>query len=269
MSDAVQQPSYENVESAATRDGGATPPRGESFASGGESSTASGISTGTEPMMVDARLPVVFLRPRTLHPAMPHTPPHDRRPARAFTLVELLVVIAIIGMLVGLLLPAVQAAREAARRSSCQNNIRQLALAVHSFEGARRHFPPSMLHTPGTTFQSNNGSWGILGRTLRPEHLPPPLPGAAGAAIVEGTKASAAAGVATAEARLERAIRDRVAAQLGAKQPREGWLHEDFLKAAEATLIDEALARTGGNRTAAAKLLGLDRSTLRGKLPRG
>ena len=188
---------------------------------------------------------------------------------RAFTLVELLVVIAIIGMLVGLLLPAVQAAREAARRSSCQNNIRQLALAVHSFEGARRHFPPSMLHTPGTTFQSNNGSWGILGRTLRPEHLPPPLPGAAGAAIVEGTKASAAAGVATAEARLERAIRDRVAAQLGAKQPREGWLHEDFLKAAEATLIDEALARTGGNRTAAAKLLGLDRSTLRGKLPRG
>jgi two-component system nitrogen regulation response regulator GlnG len=107
------------------------------------------------------------------------------------------------------------------------------------------------------------------GGTLRPEHLPPPLPGAAGAAIAEGTKASAAAGVATAEARLERAIRDWVAAQLGGTQPREGWLHEDFLKAAEATLIDEALARTGGNRTAAAKLLGLDRSTLRGKLPRG
>jgi len=106
------------------------------------------------------------------------------------------------------------------------------------------------------------------GGTLRPEHLPPPLPGAAGAAIAEGTKASAA-GVATTEARLERAIRDWVAAQLGGTQPREGWLHEDFLKAAEATLIDEALARTGGNRTAAAKLLGLDRSTLRGKLPRG
>jgi two-component system nitrogen regulation response regulator GlnG len=107
------------------------------------------------------------------------------------------------------------------------------------------------------------------GGTLRPEHLPPPLPGAAGATIAEGTKASAADGVATAEARLERAIRDWVAAQLGGTQPREGWLHENFLKAAEATLIDEALARAGGNRTAAAKLLGLDRSTLRGKLPRG
>ncbi len=118
-------------------------------------------------MMGDVRLPVVFFSsgawPASI---MPRTVPHDRCPARAFTLVELLVVIAIIGMLVGLLLPAVQAAREAGRRSSCQNNIRQLALAVHSFEGARRHFPPSLLHTPGTTFQSNNGSWGILGRTL-------------------------------------------------------------------------------------------------------
>lgn len=100
--------------------------------------------------------PAVSLRQR---PAMTGT-------NRAFTLVELLVVIAIIGTLVGLLLPAVQAAREAARRMSCQNNIRQLALAVHSYEGARRHFPPSMLHTPGTAFQSNNGSWGILGRVL-------------------------------------------------------------------------------------------------------
>jgi len=50
---------------------------------------------------------------------------------RAFTLVELLVVIAIIGVLIGLLLPAVQAAREAARRSSCSNNLKQMGLGIH------------------------------------------------------------------------------------------------------------------------------------------
>ncbi len=60
---------------------------------------------------------------------------------RGFTLVELLVVIAIIGVLVGLLLPAVQAAREAARRMSCSSNIRQLGVAVTSFEGARKQMP--------------------------------------------------------------------------------------------------------------------------------
>ena len=63
---------------------------------------------------------------------------------RGFTLVELLVVIAIIGVLVALLLPAVQAAREASRRSTCQNKIRQLALAVQNYESARKTFPTYM-----------------------------------------------------------------------------------------------------------------------------
>jgi len=67
---------------------------------------------------------------------------HAPRPRRGFTLIELLVVIAVIGVLIGLLLPAVQAAREAARRSSCQNNMKQLGLALLNYESAKKAYPP-------------------------------------------------------------------------------------------------------------------------------
>lgn len=88
---------------------------------------------------------------------------------RAFTLVELLVVITIIGILIGLLLPAVQAAREAARRASCTNNLKQVGLAMHMYHDSHRCLPAGWLgQDPATRlpYWVGEPGWGWASRIL-------------------------------------------------------------------------------------------------------
>jgi prepilin-type N-terminal cleavage/methylation domain-containing protein/prepilin-type processing-associated H-X9-DG protein len=118
---------------------------------------------------------------------LPHGSVREARRRGGFTLVELLVVIAIIGVLVALLLPAIQAARESARRMTCQNNEKQMGLALQNYLATKKDFPPGSQQTcykcePWAwsamilQYMEESGIFGSLQLKNQPDHAPNAVP---------------------------------------------------------------------------------------------